>query len=382
MTEIRMIDGNRQETISVTVRDGNLPQGGFEMRKRTHIKHSKRYYKVRRTRQLRMIGLFSFCTGLAIFLIMTSMGRAIRLRLYGLMVETNQYVQQKFDQGKQEILKVEPLFYRETSARASYDNQLAYVKVSSEDIYKGSLILVNGNHAALFLEDDQLVDVDDYKNQSYKTDETGIRLNKKMVEALNQMMADFEKSTDKHDLILISGYRSMQEQEEEFQQKISLFGEEHAARWAMKPGYSEHHTGYAVDISIYTDEGKSISYTGQGDYEWINKNCYKYGIIRRYTDEKKEMTSVTNEEWHYRYIGIPHAHIVLEKNFCLEEYIEYLKQYSFDKTHLQVTCENKTYEIYYVPSKGAETMVPVPRDKAYNLSGNNEDGFIVTVTLS
>ena len=42
-----------------------------------------------------------------------------------------------------------------------------------------------------------------------------------------------------------------------------------------------------------------------------------------------------------------------------------------------------TYEIYYVPAatgEGATTSVPVPTDMPYTISGNNYDGFIVTIT--
>lgn len=352
------------------------------MRKRTHMKHSRNYYKVRRKRQLRMVGLACFCTGLAIFLVTTSTGRLIRLRLYGLLVEVNEYVEQTFQSEQKAMPQVAQLFYVETGARASQSDKLSYRKQSEEEIHKGNLILINASHAALFTENDQLVEVMAYKNQSYKVAKEDMKLNKRMVEAFNEMMADFEKETGKHDLIMTSGYRTLEDQKEAMQEKINLFGEAHALRWAMQPGYSEHHSGYAVDVSIYTDDGESISYTGQDEYGWINDNCYEYGFIRRYTDEKKEITSVTDEAWHYRYVGIPHAHIIMEKNFCLEEYIEYLKQYRFEKSHLQVSCEEKSYEIYFVPSEGRETLVPVPADKPYTLSGNNVDGFIVTVTLN
>ena len=36
-------------------------------------------------------------------------------------------------------------------------------------------------------------------------------------------------------------------------------------------------------------------------------------------------------------------------------------------------------EIYYVPVEGESTIVPVPVGESYSVSGNNYDGFIVTV---
>ena len=69
------------------------------------------------------------------------------------------------------------------------------------------------------------------------------------------------------------------------------------------------------------------------------------------------------------------------KDFALEEYMSYLKQFTFNTQHLEVTCDAGSYEIYFVPSENKETKVPIPMNKSYTLSGNNEDGFIVTVAL-
>ena len=50
---------------------------------------------------------------------------------------------------------------------------------------------------------------------------------------------------------------------------------------------------------------------------------------------------------------------------------------------LKVNDGTKNYDIYYVPANvNNVTEVPVPTDKTYTISGNNIDGFIVTVTLN
>ncbi len=36
---------------------------------------------------------------------------------------------------------------------------------------------------------------------------------------------------------------------------------------------------------------------------------------------------ISYEPWHYRYVGIENAKFMKEKDFCLEEYIQYLKEY-------------------------------------------------------
>ncbi|MBP3269014.1 MAG: D-alanyl-D-alanine carboxypeptidase family protein, partial [Ruminococcus sp.] len=119
-----------------------------------------------------------------------------------------------------------------------------------------------------------------------------------------------------------------------------------------------------------------------GDYAWINENCYKYGFIERYKEDKTELTQIQPEPWHFRYVGLPHAYYITKNNLCMEEYISMLSQYVYGEHHLEFTDENGNgYEVYYVPADmGADnTNIPVPAGKKYDISGNNIDGFIVTL---
>ncbi len=86
-------------------------------------------------------------------------------------------------------------------------------------------------------------------------------------------------------------------------------------------GASEHHTGLAFDLNV---PGKIFSDTAQS--LWLAENCWDYGFIIRYTDEKQSITGFMGEEWHVRYVGEAHAKRMRELNMCLEEYIDYLKQ--------------------------------------------------------
>ena len=73
---------------------------------------------------------------------------------------------------------------------------------------------------------------------------------------------------------------------------------------------------------------------------------------------------------------------MMKNNLCLEEYISTLSQFVYGEHHLEFTDdEGKGYEIYYIPADmGADsTNVPVPAGKKYDISGNNIDGFIVTL---
>ena len=106
----------------------------------------------------------------------------------------------------------------------------------------------------------------------------------------------------------------------------------------------------------------------------------------RYTEEKEKITDIRSEPWHFRYVGIAHATYMTKSGICLEEYIDLLRdRYKYEDNHLNVTDDDgNRYEIFYVPSDdGSETTkVPVPSGCRYDISGNNSDGFIVTVHKS
>ena len=45
----------------------------------------------------------------------------------------------------------------------------------------------------------------------------------------------------------------------------------------------------------------------------------------RYPKDKQDITGITYEPWHYRYVGVEHARKMQELDMCLEEYWEYLQ---------------------------------------------------------
>jgi len=71
---------------------------------------------------------------------------------------------------------------------------------------------------------------------------------------------------------------------------------------------------------------------------------------------------------------------MVKNNLCLEEYIELLKGHTFDKPLVIDDDEGTTWQVYYIPEDASgTTQVPVPKYMSYNVSGNNVDGFIVTM---
>ncbi len=269
----------------------------------------------------------------------------------------------------------ESLMYNEDNVKiiANSDDYII-ISVDYKEIYKGNLVLVNNKNLYNFEEDENLVSLYDYKSLTYNVKDKNVLLLKEIIEPLNNMLNDFYNKYNLKTLNVVSGYRTLEFQQSLYENEVFEKGELEAQKWVAKPGGSEHHTGLALDFSIFYNNGTSACYNGTGDYAWINDNAYKYGFIVRYDEIKSDITGISYEPWHFRYVGIPHSYIMTQNGFCLEEYIDHLRQYEFGKKHLSIEYEGVEYEIYFTK----DTQIYVPKDKKYAISGNNQDGFIIT----
>ena len=126
---------------------------------------------------------------------------------------------------------------------------------------------------------------------------------------------------------LDSVYRSVEDQQELWDYFTEEYGEDYAIKYAAEPGYSEHHTGLAVDIFLVKD-GKEIRnnedmIADEEDFAVIHKLLPKYGFILRYPKGKEEITGYAYEPWHIRYIGCQEAAMdIAEQGLTYEEYLE------------------------------------------------------------
>lgn len=247
--------------------------------------------------------------------------------------------------------------------------------ITDGDIHTGALILVSNEVPYIFPEDQDLARVLDEKNPYYLVRDGSVYLERTTMNALNAMMEDFAAQGGEKTVNVVAGHRTKEFQQHLFDQSAAANGLEHARRYVAQPGYSEHHTGYALDFSLYYPDGTSDVFDGTGDYAWLASHAAEYGFVLRYPADKESVTGIAPESWHYRYVGIPHAALMAEQGMCLEEYLEYLRQFSYAGEHLFAEYGGVEYEIYTC----GEDALYVPSEEAYTLSGNNMDGFIVTV---
>lgn len=88
------------------------------------------------------------------------------------------------------------------------------------------------------------------------------------------------------------------------------------------PGTSEHEIGLALDIVGKTYSSLDAGFAKTPEGMWLSENSYKYGFILRYPKNKENITGISFEPWHYRYVGVEAAKEITEKNITLEEYVE------------------------------------------------------------
>jgi D-alanyl-D-alanine carboxypeptidase len=72
-----------------------------------------------------------------------------------------------------------------------------------------------------------------------------------------------------------------------------------------RPGFSEHQTGLAIDISSLPAVcALQICFADTPQGQWLAGNAYKWGFVLRYPDGKTPVTGYQFEPWHYRWVGV------------------------------------------------------------------------------
>ncbi len=135
----------------------------------------------------------------------------------------------------------------------------------------------------------------------------GVSLQKDAAIALKQMAAAMKKA-GAGTLWLNSGYRSYSTQVDVHARQVKALGLAAGERLAARPGYSEHQTGLAADVSAI-GQGCSIQvcFAKTKAGKWLAANAWQYGWILRYENGQTAVTGYQFEPWHFRYVGIDMA---------------------------------------------------------------------------
>lgn len=92
---------------------------------------------------------------------------------------------------------------------------------------------------------------------------------------------------------------------------------------AAQVGCSEHEAGLALDV--YAPYCGGINFLRSPAGRMVNKICGDYGFILRYPKGKEDITGIDYEPWHIRYVGQPHAKLIMAHGLTLEEYLDALE---------------------------------------------------------
>lgn len=151
-----------------------------------------------------------------------------------------------------------------------------------------------------------------------------VQIEKKAYEAYEKLKADLEKEGIYVDLD--SAFRSVAEQQRIMDEFIVKYGADYAAKTVAQPGYSEHHTGLALDFYLIIDGAEVDENEDMMQYPeiWakIHEKLPEYGFILRYLDGKEHITGYGYEPWHMRYIDdVEKAREIMSKGITFEEYL-------------------------------------------------------------
>ncbi|MUG97210.1 D-alanyl-D-alanine carboxypeptidase family protein [Scytonema sp. UIC 10036] len=109
-------------------------------------------------------------------------------------------------------------------------------------------------------------------------------------------------------IVPVSGFRTVEQQQKLFQDQVKRRGSvEAAAKISAPAGFSEHHTGFAVDLA----DGKSpnqdvtLEFERTNAYRWLTRHAREFGFELSF--KRNNSQGVSFEPWHWRYVGSPNA---------------------------------------------------------------------------
>ena len=248
--------------------------------------------------------------------------------------------------------------------------QWGSITVTTADTQQGDLVLVNNTHAYTFPADEShLTEIYakwcTHSPRIYQLSGLSAYMETDALNAMDKMIADFVAATGKDDVQVRYAYRTYEEQQ----------------AYSIQAGYSDHHTGRGVQLKYYRNQ-TTYAFSTEETYNWFYENCHKYGFVIRYPADKADLTGVEDYTDYFRFVGVAHATYMKDKNLCMEEYVNLLKSYTDPENPLKINAaDGNYYEVYYVAVDGSAN-VQVPANYAYEVSGNNDGGVIITVSRS
>ncbi len=244
------------------------------------------------------------------------------------------------------------------------------ILIQKQEIYKGNLILVNRNHPIKFkVEQEKLIPVTK-TTPTILLEQTSLTMLQKLLTAVSS----------NGEIVPVSGYRSYVEQKDIYINSLKENGEPFTHKYVAFPNCSEHQTGLAIDLGQNSEYIDFITpnFPYYGICQKFREKACEYGFIERYPANKENITGIGAEPWHFRYVGVPHSLIMKREEKTLEEYMELLKKTNYDNPYIYQD-HHEWIEVFYQEYTEELKELCLPEDLPYEISGNNVDGFIITI---
>ncbi len=160
-----------------------------------------------------------------------------------------------------------------------------------------------------------------------------VEVEAKAYAAYERLKDDLEQNDGVY-LELDSARRSVAAQQDIMDRFIEKYGADYAAKTVAQPGYSEHHTGLALDLYFkirnedgsftdvyYNEDMEKEEY--RGIWDAIHAKLPRYGFILRYLEGEEHITGYRYEPWHIRYVDseVIAGEIMSQPGYTLEEYL-------------------------------------------------------------
>lgn len=211
------------------------------------------------------------------------------------------------------LLFIDLIFSKETNEITQSNDSFDY------------LILVNKQYK---LPDDYESKVDLINVTNFLREEKTHQIERTTYEYFSKLK---QKLFDEHNITieLNSVYRTVAEQQEIWDEFVREKGEEYAKKYVAVPGYSEHHTGLAIDIcpiinGVIVDDNDEVI-AQKEIFAKIHQKLEEYGFILRYPLGKEKITGYNYEPWHLRFVKVENAQKIKNKGVTLEEYLGKVK---------------------------------------------------------
>ena len=244
-------------------------------------------------------------------------------------------------------MRIMPELKLEIADGATEDWTLNELLADGRVTLSNNLLLVNASHP---LPDGYIAELVEYN---------GAKMHPLMLDPYISLRDDVQAKTDVR-IYVASDFRTPEEQ-------AAILAQE-GNTTAAQVGCSEHEAGLALDV--YAPYCGGINFLRSPAGRMVNEICGEYGFILRYPKGKEDITGIDYEPWHIRYVGQPHARLIMEHGLTLEEYVDALEVGTW-----------YAYEDYRFARLSPDALKLPEAFAQCNVSPDNTGCYIVTVKL-